>query len=92
MYKFFSYQSKVSMKILNYLKAKTHYSDPFWFIKLYYFLRMCMLSVSHLKLLKYFHNIFAYYVRIKPVEDIIKEIILFHLIKWGIGIYLWKQM
>jgi hypothetical protein len=36
------------------------------------------LNVSHFKLLKYFHNIFAYYVRIELKQKIKKETISFY--------------
>jgi len=49
------------------------------------------LNVSHLNFLKNFHNIFVYYVRILPEQDIWKEIISYHFIKWKIVIYLWKK-
>jgi hypothetical protein len=65
---------------------------PFRVSYLYYFPRMCLLELSHLKLLKYFHNNFPYDVKIHLRQDIKKENILFHFIKWEIGIYLWKQM
>jgi hypothetical protein len=45
-------------------------------------------SVSHLKLLKEFHIIFAHYVRIQPMQNIKKQTISFHFVKWEIGIYL----
>jgi hypothetical protein len=45
-------------------RMKTHYDDPLWVSYCTAFQGCACLSVSHLKILKDFHNIFAYYVRI----------------------------
>ncbi len=84
-----------SMFLMQYVmcwRMKTHYNDPLWGVTLYYFPKVCMLSVSHLKFFKEFHNFFAYYIRIQPRKDIKNEIISFHFIKWEIIVYLWKYM
>jgi hypothetical protein len=53
--------------------VKTHYNDLLWGVTLYYFSKVCIFEyISYFKFLKTFHNIFAYYVRIYPKEDIKK--------------------
>jgi hypothetical protein len=65
---------------------------PFWVLHCTIFPGCACLNVSHLKLLKDFHNIFAYYVRMQPRQKFFFKNISFHFIKWEIGIYLWKWM
>jgi hypothetical protein len=48
----------ITQHIMFWMKA--HYGDPFWGVTLYYFQICTCLIVSHFKLLKDFHNIFAY--------------------------------
>ncbi len=67
--------------------VKAHYHDPFWGVTLYYFPKVCMFECISNQTLKNLHNIFAYYVRIQYRQDI-KNFILFHFIKWEIGVYL----
>jgi hypothetical protein len=59
---------------------------PFWVSNCIIFQGCACLNVSHLKILKEFHNIFVYYIK----QDIRIETISLHFIKSEIGIYLWK--
>jgi hypothetical protein len=72
--------------------VKAHYGDSFHVSHCTTFQGCACLSLSHLKLLKEFHNIFVYYVRIQPRQDIKIKTISFHFVKWDIGIYLWKRI
>jgi len=41
--------------------VKAHYSDPLCVVTLYYFFGWSFLNLNHVKITKYFHNVFACY-------------------------------
>jgi hypothetical protein len=46
--------------------VKTHYKGAKIVITLYYFLGVPCLNFNHVIIMKDFHNVFAYYSRLKP--------------------------
>jgi hypothetical protein len=57
----------------------TLWFNPFWGVTLYYFPRMCMFECIPLQTFERFSHYFCI-------------LYSFHIIKWEIGVYLWKQM